>query len=357
MSMLTQHLGLKIFLLLAVVGHAGFVQALLGREPPWMQVGFTVIFAPIVLVLVGEWIAADAESTKGRRLGFGLAAVGASGHLLLDLCCLSLPYLHVPDWKWGLGGVACGALVMGLALRHAVRGLRTPDAPAPDLSEPLPMSASRLARLARAAAQVGGTWIAVLCVSLGFVGMGIWGLFRRQKLEGGLLFAIAFFALCALVAVWAGLDRRALFLGQPSLWSRLARSRRSTARLTQQGLALLQRRGGVPCATLYPWDALAGLAMGEYMHQPAIFVELSSVDAPKYVTGEGVSDPPPPGWWAEQQRTMRWTTALCDAPVVLFGPLCPEGPGPLFRSLRAHLGDPASRETLPDVVAVLRSVV
>ncbi|MFO0574700.1 MAG: hypothetical protein U1A78_11945 [Polyangia bacterium] len=353
--MLTRHRGLIIFLLFAVVGHAGLLDLVLGpvkqRGSPASELGFALIFAPIVLVLAGEWVADDAFSRRWQRLGWGVAIVGALWHLGLDAACLLLPWLGVREWRLGLAGAAAGAVVMALVLRHAVRAFRAED---PDDAEPDPAVAPAreglLGRLGREARLLGGTPIAIGVVSLGFVGMvGYAVVLHPERLDGRLLAAAGFFLLCAGIALWSGLSRRASLLGLPSpLGHLLPRSfRRAVVLPTAEGLAVLTRRG----ATIYPWDAVQSVGLGELYGNPAVLVQLRA----DVVVQRRPAPAEPPAqrerWAKKEARGRQVQRALTGADLVITSTLTEEGPGVLLKQLAAVLREPASRTTLPDVAS------
>ena len=137
--MLTRNLGLIVLLLFAVVGHSQLLDLALGppqqRPSPLKELGFAFIFAPIALVMLGEWIAQDSETAAWRRRGYLLAVVGGVWHLLLDAACLALPWLDVSSPWFSIAGALLGAVVMGLVVQASWRGLVTPFAEPPDLSQ------------------------------------------------------------------------------------------------------------------------------------------------------------------------------------------------------------------------------
>lgn len=355
-TMLTRHRGLLIFVLFAVVGHAGLLDAWLGpvkqRGSPASELGFALIFAPIVLVLVGEWVADDAFSRRWQRLGWGVAIFGALWHLGLDAACLLLPWLGVSEWRLGLAGAAAGAGVMALVLRHAVRAFRAED---PDAAEPDPAVAPAreglLGRLGREARLLGGTPIAIGVVSLGFVGMAGYAMvLHPERLDGGLLAAAGFFLLCAGIALWSGLSRRASLLGLPSPLGRLMPRflRRTVVLPTAEGLAVIARRG----VTIYPWDAVQSVALGEIYGNPAVLVQLRT-DAAVRRWPEPTTEPPAQRerWAQKEARGRQMQRALTGADLVIMSVLTEEGPGVLMKQLLAVLREPASRAALPGVAS------
>ena len=355
--MLTRHRGLIIFLLFAVVGHAGLLDAWLGpsvrRGSPASELGFVLILAPILLVLLGEWVADDATSRRWQRAGWGTAALGALWHLGLDAACLMLPWLGFGQWRFGLAGAAVGAVVMALVLRHAVRALVAED---PDAAEPDPAVAPPgegwLGRLSREAQLFGGTPIAVGLVSLGFValaGLGLWhGSHDPKGATGTLLAAGGFFLLCAGVALWMGLSRRAMLLGLPSPLAHLRPRflRRAVVLPTAEGLAQLDRRG----ATLYPWDAVLSVGLAEIYGNPAVLVRLrDDVVVQRLQPGESLEAHA--RWARRQARGRKLQRALTGADLAVLEPLTEEGAGVLMRQLEAALKDPEARAALPGVAA------
>lgn len=355
--MLIRHRGLIIFLLFAVVGHAQLLDLWLGppaqREPPMRELGFALIFAPILLVLVGEWIADEASSRRGERLGWGITLAGAVWHLGLDLLCLMLPWRGAAEWRFGLLGAAVGAIVMGLVLRRALRGLRAQDPSEEPDPAVAPPGEGVLGRLGREAALVGGTPIAVGLISLGFVGMAIVGAVRRPDGLGVLLASGGFFVLCAAVAVWMGLSRRAMLLGRPDPLARLRPRflRRAVVLPTREGLAQLTRRG----ATVYPWDAITDVSLAEVYGNPAVLVRLRDdvVVRRCVLAGSTVEDDlaPHDRWARSEARGRRMQRALFGADLAILGTLTEEGAGVLRRQIEAALQDPAA--PLPALAAEL----
>jgi hypothetical protein len=355
--MLIRHRGLIIFLLLAVVGHASLLDAWLGpvqqRGSPASELGFALIFAPIVLVLAGEWVADEASSRRWQRLGWGVVLVGAVWHLGLDAACLLLPWLGASWWQAGLAGAAAGAVVMALVLRNALRAFtaENPDTAAPDPTV-APANEGWLGRLGREAQLLGGTPIAVGLVSLGFVALAGYGLLRHpERLDGRsagtLLAAGGFFLACAGIALWAGLSRRASLLGLPSPLGHLLPRflRRAVVLPTAEGLALVDRRG----ATVYPWDAVQSVALGELYGNPAVLVMLRG-DAAVRRLPDG-PDAPRERWAQKEARGRRLQRALTGADLVITSALTEQGPGVLLKQLAAALQSPEARAALPGVEA------
>lgn len=354
--MLTRHRGLFVFLLFAVVGHAGLLDAWLGpvkqRGSPASELGFALIFAPIVLVFVGEWVADDAFSRRWQRLGWGVAIVGALWHLGLDAACLLLPWLGASEWRLGLAGAAAGAVVMALVLRHAVRAFRAEDPDAAE-SDPavVPANEGLLGRIAREARLLGGTPIAVGVVSLGFVGMvGYTLVLHPERLDGKLLAAAGFFLACAGIALWSGLSRRASLLGLPSPLGRLMPRflRRTVVLPTAEGLAVIARRG----TAVYPWDAIQSVALGEIYGNPAVLVQLSADVAVQRWPAPDAEPPAQRERWAKSEaRGRQVQRALTGADLAIMSALTEEGPGVLLKQLAAVLQEPASRAALPGVAS------
>lgn len=351
--MLTRHHGLVILLLFAVVGHASLSDWIFERRSPGFQIGFALILAPIVLVMLGEWIAQDAETRRWRRGGFAIAIVGAVWHLILDAACLALPWIGAAEWKFGLGGAALGALVMALALRQAWRGWRNPYEPEPDPAA-LPPPVGLLARLGREASLMGGTSIALMLISLGMVAMACVGLARHpQRPPLSVIGAAGFFALCAAAGLWMGLERRAMLLGLPAPLAGLRwRSRRRPVVVAaREGLAQLTRHG----ATIYAWADIDGLSLGQLYNNAALFVTLRE--------GAPAEWRPAPGRLAEpgeeakrlrsEQRGRSVQRALCGADLAIMSVLTEEGPGILSRQVGEALGDPTHRASLPTVDAFM----
>lgn len=284
--MFWRNLWLKVPLLLAVVGQAELFEALTHRQPPWWQVGIAFTIGAVVTPLLGEWLAEDATTVRWRRVGWTLAAGGALGHLLLDAACIALPWV-APAWRIGLAGALVGALIMALLLRRYLSALRHPLALAPPPW--IPSGDGWLARVWRGASQLGGTAIMLTIISLAFVAAALIGLIGRPeaRLDWRLWLALLFFAGCALVGVWMGLERRALLQRLPSPISfRWLRWRRTTCTATSDGLLCVDRRG----ATLYPWDAIASVSAGTIFDNAAVFVDLAPDVSPDRIDGNDASD-------------------------------------------------------------------
>jgi hypothetical protein len=349
--MLTRHTGLTVFLLFAVVGHAELLEHFVGRRAPWWQVGFGVIFAPIALVLLGEWIAGDAESRRFRRLGWWIAGFGAAWHLVLDAACLALPLLGTPEAWLGVAGALPGATVMALALRRALRGWRFPDEPEPDPAAPPPPGV--LARLRREAGLVGGDAVALFVVSAGFVALGAFALLRRpeQWRDPRPWAAIGFFGFCALVSVQMGLERRAMLLGAPGPLSRLTPRwlRRACYHAVREGLLLVERRG----ATLYPWEALASVSVGTVSHNAALLIELAPGCVGERLRAADGSPRAQARWVERQLRAVRLTRALYGVDLMALSPLTADGPGVLARQLTEALASEEARASLPAAADLL----
>lgn len=361
-GMLTRNRGLLIFLLLAVAGHASLIELLLalalGRTEPrgssLSQIGFVLILAPILLVLLGEWIAEDASAVRWQRLGWGVAFAGAVWHLALDAGCLLLPWLGSTSGgvlALSIGGALAGGVVMALVLRRALRGLTSedPDAPEPDPAV-VPPDERWPGRLAREAALVGGTPIALFLVSLGFVTMAFIGMLRRPAALGPLLLGAGFFGLCGAVSVWMGLERRALLLGQPAPLSHLRPRwlRRAVALATREGLAMVELRGARRAALVYPWEALTRVSIGEVYGNAAVFVQLRP-DVVVRRCALGGAAPTREAWATREARARSLQRVLTGADLAIMGVLTDEGPGVLARQLESALQDPSARAGLPSV--------
>ena len=348
--MLTRHQGLLILLLFAVAAHATLVQNWLGRDPPWMQIGFALIFAPIVLVLLGEWIAGDATTATWQRRGWMIALLGAVWHLVLDALCLLL--LSQSDAQRGflMGGAALGALVMGLALRRAWRGIADPQATEPDWSATA-QHEGIWGRIQREAALFGGTPLALILISLGFVVMAGVGIARNPHAWLTLLGAGGFFALCGLVGVWMGLERRAMHLRQPSPFAHLRPRwlQRSLVVAAQDGLALLDRKG----ATVYAYEDIRAVSLGEYQGNAAVFIELSAKAAPHRLSRDGQPLPKDAAWLRKQAWNRNLQQTLCGCDLLLMGVVTRSGPGVLAEEIGTLLTDYEARSQRPSAAQAL----
>lgn len=343
--MLTRHHGLLILLLFSVVGHASLSDHFFGRERPWFQVGFALILAPIVLVLLGEWTAQDAQTTAWRRRGWAVAIVGAVWHLALDAGCLALPWLGSVEWKFSLLGAALGALVMSLALRRALRGWRSPDEPEPDPAA-APPPTGLFGWVAREASLLGGTSIALMLISFGMVAMACVGMLRHPgvpplKIVGAALF----FMLCGLAGFGMGLERRALLLGLPAPLARLRLRRRAVVVAAREGVVQLNRQG----ALVYGWEYVTGISLGQMYNNAAVFVSLADGAVPTWRPALGRLAEP-----GEEEKRLRSEQrgrlvqrALSGADLAILSVFTEEGPGVLARQLKEALEDPIHRMNLP----------
>lgn len=348
--MLTRHHGLLVLLLFAVAAHASLVERWFGRQPPGFQIGFALLFAPILLVLLGEWIAGDAQTTTWQRRGWMVAGVGAAWHWVLDLASLSL--LGQPGLPTGLllGGVAVGALVMGLVLRRAWRGVFRPDVPDMDPSQVVEEE-SLWARAQREATLVGGTPLTLFLISLGFVAMAALGLMRSPDAWPKLLSAGGFFALCGAIAVWMGLERRAMLLRQPSPFAGLRPRwmQRALFVAAQDGLALLERKG----ATVYAWEDVRAVSLGEYQGNAAVFVEFAQTATPQRLSSQGKSIPADAAWLRKLAWNRQIQRAMCDCDLLILGTATRSGPGVLADEISRLLTDYDARAALPTAAQAL----
>lgn len=348
--MLTRHHGLLILLLFAVAAHATLVQRWLGREPPWMQIGFAILFAPIVLALLGEWIAGDATTPTWQRRGWMLALLGAGWHLLLDALCLVLLNQQEGPRLLLIGGAVLGAAVMSLVLRRAWKGIQDPAAPEPDLSAPA-KNETAWGRIAREAALFGGTPLVLILISLGFVVMAGVGMARNPHAWAKLVGAGGFFALCGLVGVWMGLERRAMHLRQPSPFAGLRPRwmQRSLVVAAQDGLALLDRKG----ATLYAYEDIRAVSLGELQGNAAVFIELSARATPRRLSIDGTPLPEDAAWLRKQAWNRNVQQSLCGCDLALMGVMTRSGPGVLAEEIGTLLTDYEARALRPTAAQAL----
>lgn len=351
--MLTRNPGLIIVLLPAVAAHAGLTDRWFSSVVHGKQIGFAILFAPILTVMLGEWIAQDAESARWQRRGSAISLLGALWHLMLDGASLSL--LGQPQktpWLVGLGAIG-GALLMAWLAYRAWRGMLSPGTHTGQADPSQPTSPlGPLGRLWREASLFGSTAAMVCLVGVGMVGLAAVGFLRHPEAWPGLLGAAAFFALCGVVGLWMGLDRRAMLLRQPSPFAGL-RPRwlvRSRVLPTQEGLAVITRKG----ATLYVWEDITSVSLGEYQNNSAVFLDLKSMSLPKRILADGSVASQDPSW----QRRQRWnhelqrTLAGCD--FLIMGVLTQAGPGVLAEQISTLLTDYEGRAKLPDCAAALR---
>ena len=345
--MLGRHHGLTILLLGAVAAHATLVQHFLGRQPPYMQLGFAVILVPLLLPLLGGWITDDAETVAGQRTGHALSAIGASLHLLLDLGCLALPWLVTESAWFYIAGAAVGAIVMGLVLREALLGLAGQAAATKQRR-------GAWGKLVTEVELFGGTPIALVLVCAGFVTLALVGAIRRGAMPPSMIGAAAFFACCGLVGVAMGLDRRALLLGEPSPLARLRPRwlRGGSARVCKDGLALTDRRG----ATLYAWPSILAIAPGMFMNSSALLVTLEDgapavrVDKLGAIARADVLR----SWEKSEARSRSLVRALIGADLAILSAMTEDGAGALYTAVENAMLDEAVRATLPSFAEICR---
>lgn len=356
--MLTRNPGLILVLLFAVAAHASLTDRWFVNVPHGKQVGFALIFAPILIVMLGEWIAQDAESARWQRRGSALALLGALLHLILDGASVALWGQNLPSpWLIRLGGIA-GALLMAWIAQQAWRGIVAPGSHgATEDPGDLPPPVGLLARVAREAALFGSTAAMVCLVGAGMVAMAAVGLWRHPEAWPKLFWAAAFFVLCGGVGVWMGLDRRAMLLRQPSPFARWAPRwlrrflKRTILVPTQEGLAQLSRKG----ATIYAWEDIRAVALGEYQGNPAVFVDLAESTTPRRLLADGSEAPTDAAWQRRQSwnQSVQRTLAGCD--LLIMGVMTEEGAGVLAEQIGTLLCDYEGRAKLPTAASALRS--
>lgn len=334
----------------AVAAHSLLMDRWFARQPPGSYVGFAVLFAPILLVLVGEWIATDAGTQHWGRRGFAVVALGALWHLMLDGACLGA--VRGSQALWSVLSVLLGGAIMALIFRGALRGMADPAAAlagpkiGPDIG-PATHAGGWVDRCAREASLFGGTAIALVLVSMAFVAMAAVGLWRHPREVAGILAAGGFFLLCGAVGVWMGLDRRALLLGRPSpaagLWPRFLR--RSVVVATQQGLAQVTRRG----ATVYAWESIRAVELGEFYGNAAVLIGLSDEPVVSRFDRTGQALPADPRWAAREAWNRDVQRQLSGFDLAVMGVLTESGPGVLARQVVDLLTNYDARAALPTV--------
>jgi hypothetical protein len=217
----------------------------------------------------------------------------------------------------------------------------------------VPPGEGLLGRLFRELALFGGTAFALVFVSCGFVGLAFLGLLRHPERWLKLLGGAGFFGLCAAVGVWMGLERRALLLRRPSpfagLWPRWAR--RGVVLATREGLAQLGRHG----ATVYPWETIATVSLGEVSGNAALFVRLLHDAVPLRAPAPERPLFSPERWARSEAFGRRVQRTLTDFDLAILGVLTEEGPGALLRQIESALTDEAARAALPAVAEALAS--
>lgn len=354
--MLTRHPGLFIVLLFSVAAHASLTDRWFAHVPHGKQLGFALLFAPILIVMLGEWIAQDATGVVWRRRGSALALTGALLHLLLDGASLALLGQRLASpWLVGLGGGA-GALLMAWIAYRAWRGVVSPgghESSEDPAASPPP--AGWLPRLLREASLFGSTAAMVCLVGLGMVALAAVGLWRHPEAWPKMIGAASFFILCALVGVWMGLDRRAMLLRQPPPFLRLRPRwlQRSIVVPTQEGLALLGRKG----ATIYSWEAIRAVSLGEYANNPAVFIDLGDSTIPRRFLPDGSEADPDPVWLRRQSKNHSLQRMLAGCDLLIMGVMTEAGPGVLADQISTLLCDYEGRAKLPAAASAQRAFV
>lgn len=345
--MLYRNLGYLLCLLFAAVGHGQVIEHWTARQPPAWQIGIALAMAPIVLMGLGEALVEECSGARGIRAGLVTAAAGAVLHLLLDLSCGLLVLWRPREWIAGVLGGLVGGLVAARVLWRTVRGLRTREAQTAArllVATPLPEGDGAVARLRRELALFGGDAIAVTLVGLGFVGLALWAFIARPGQGASRLGAALFFAGCAVVGVWMGLERRAALLGRPSIRLAPAWLARRLVRcfVAREGLVLFDRGG----MTLVPWAALEEVTLASVAHNFSLLVRLTEEEV-RRLWRRRPSPAHRERWRRRQARGLAWTRALYGADLFVPGVVCADGPGVLHRVLGEALADPALRERWP----------
>lgn len=353
--MLTRNPGLMLVLLFAVAAHASLTDRWLTDVQHGKQLGFAILLAPILLILLGEWITQDAAALVWQQRGCRITLLGALWHLILDGASLALLGTGLPSVALVAAGALAGALLAAWVAQQALRRLRkagTEDSDADPSQAPPPRG--WLARIAREASLFGSTAAMVCLVGLGMVAMAAVGLWRHPEAWPKLLGAAAFFALCGLVGVWMGLDRRAMLLRQPSPFARFRPRflRRSRAIPTQEGLALIGRRG----ATIYVWESITAVSLGEYQGSPALFLNFGPAAVPQRLLPDGSPAQDDPTWLRRQRRNQELMRLLAGCDLVIMSVLTEQGPGVLAEQISRLLCDYEGRAQLPTCAAALREL-
>jgi hypothetical protein len=342
--MFSRHIGLKIFLLFGVVGPAELLEYFTERREPWWTVGIAVMVATIVGVLVGEWLADDATLPGWRRLGWGITAVAATIHLLVDAACVAILWLPVMYPVFSLVGVAIAAGVMVIQLVLAIRGLRDPMQQTPVIPR-----GGLLGAIARETSLFGGTAIAVVAVGVGIAAVAAVGIARRGW-SGKVALAGLFFVAVALCGVGMGIERRALALGLPVPWSGWLRWPRSlTYYATQEGLLLIRRCDAV----LYRWEWIESVEIGTMGGLFAIRFMLAPDTAGERLGAGTLTAEDGARWRSKEVRSLAMVRALTGADIAVIAQQTVSGLGPLRARISSVMADPEYASTLPSATELL----
>lgn len=159
------------------------------------------------LAAAGELIAFDARSTRQRTFGLSLEALCAAVHIALQLGALRAPWIE-RRWELIVALSAANIVVMGLALRFALRSLALDAVSAP--ADDLRIAPRSLAhRIERELSLFGGTAVSFTLCSAAFVLFAARAIAVNPALWSKLLMSLLFFTVCAITSVKFGLDRRA----------------------------------------------------------------------------------------------------------------------------------------------------
>lgn len=342
--MFSRHIGLKVFLLFGVVGPAELLEYFTERREPWWTVGIAVMIATIVGVLVGEWIADDATQPGWRRLGWGITAVAATIHLLVDAACVSMLWLPVMYPVLSLFGVAIAAGVMAIQLVLAIRGLRDP-------MQQIEVTPQRglFGAVARETSLFGGTALAVVAVGVGIAAMAAVGLARRGW-SSKVALAELFFIAVALCGVGMGIERRALALGLPVPWAGWLHWPRSlTYYAAREGLLLIRRRDAV----LYRWEWIESAETGTMSGLFAIRFMLAMDTAGERLGVSDLTAEDQARWRSKELRSLAIVRALTGADIAVIAQQTISGLGPFRVQIASVMADPQYASSLPSATELL----
>lgn len=390
---------LRLFLIFGTLGLAALFPQLV-RGPAWLAVGLTMLpfglfelgalLAEDAAPGTGRWRAGARLQLAGGVFYFAALCAGAGSvtprlrgaPFLIAMAALGLVTVGITwaDWlRLRRGGPLGGddPLAAGARAADANGGARSP--------RPL------WRRLADAVEVIGGTTILLGAISFGFVAFAGAAIARgRRPIPPEIWMAVAFFGGCGLVSVWKGLEhwetyvpgsRRAararpvvqvlsfiLFGG--ALVALGDRWRTDPGESTVKAVAVMafgafcllgavafawkELRGGGAASGfrfvregllerarratfLYPWDAIASVALGDFHQQTALFVVLAHEGA---VTG-------PADRLRRKSRSLRRSHQWFGAHLIVFGMYAGEPLGDLYRTAAAALEDPAARAALP----------
>lgn len=212
--MLTEHLGLMVFLLFSTAKHADLLDALSGRTIPVPWWKLVLLIGPATLIAISDFVATEARSRFVRRAALWTTTIAAAVHLALDLACFAM-VRWVREAPLSMAATALSMIVAAVILRFAVRAIVADELiEHPKLTGDIRARSRTWAlRIEREAWLWGGTSLSMSTVSLALVAMAIVAMVRRPERWSSLLVSAGFFGLCAAFALHTGWRRRRLLLG------------------------------------------------------------------------------------------------------------------------------------------------